>query len=194
MEIRNDFGVSAGAAETYELLVDLERVARCIPGGEVGAPDDHGGHAAAITVKLGPMRLAYKGTVAIDERDESGRGAVLSARMRDARSQGTAKATMQMAVREAGSGAMVETATELQLTGRAAQMGSGMVDDVAARLVEDMAACIGETLGATDDAASGADPTNPPQAKPVQGIRLMLRVLLDRIKMSFKRKGGKSDA
>lgn len=207
MDIRNDFGVPAAAAETYALLVDLERVARCIPGGEVGSPDAGGTHPAEITVKLGPMRLSYKGTVAIEERDEAVRGATLRADMREQRGQGSAKARMKMAVREHDSGSRVETATELRLTGRAAQMGRGMVNDVAARLVQDMAACINSTLGAADPrapvaghgadatgAASGAAAADPPRAEPVRGIRLILRVLLDRIKMRFKRQGGKSDA
>ncbi|MGH2990108.1 MAG: SRPBCC domain-containing protein, partial [Solirubrobacterales bacterium] len=75
MRIENDFEVPAAPAETYALLVDLERVATCIPGGEVGAREDDGSYPATIAVKLGPMRMTYAGKVRIDEREAAARRA-----------------------------------------------------------------------------------------------------------------------
>jgi uncharacterized protein len=151
MRIEQDFEVPAAAPETYALLIDLERVAACIPGGEVGPREDDGAHAARITVKVGPMRMNYGGKVRIDEHDDDARRAVLSTDVREQRGQGTAKAKMTMAVEPSGSGSRVETVTDVRLTGRAAQMGRGVVDDVAARLVAEMAACIAARLGPADD-------------------------------------------
>lgn len=200
MKIEKDFEVPAGEGETYDLLVDLKRVASCIPGGELGSPGDDGSHPATIAVRLGPMRMSYRGTVRLEERDETARRAVLFADVREQRGQGTAKAKMTMAVSAAGSGSRVATVTDVKLTGRAAQMGRGVVDDVAARLVADMAECIvarlarqkgGESAtggGAVDDRVSDA----PERARPVSGIRLMLRVLWARLKRvsSRGRRGG----
>ncbi|MGH2963630.1 MAG: aldehyde dehydrogenase family protein, partial [Solirubrobacterales bacterium] len=137
MRIENDFEVPAAPSETYALLVDLERIAPCIPGGEVGPREDDGAHPATIAVKLGPMRMTYRGEVRIEERDAAAHRAVLAADVREQRGQGTARATMTMAVAAAAAGSLVETVTDLKLTGRAAQMGRGVVDDVAARLVAD---------------------------------------------------------
>lgn len=211
MRIEQDFEVPAAVPETYALLVDLERVAACIPGSEVGPRDDDGSHPASIAVKLGPMRMNYRGTVRIDEQDEAARRAVLVADVREQRGQGSARATMTMAVGTSGSGSRVETVTDVKLTGRAAQMGRGIVDDVAARLVAEMATCIaarlapaeggGEAGGPGGSAAGGAGAsaaagggTAAQPAKPISGIRLMLRVLWARLKRAFGRGGGETNA
>lgn len=199
MKVEKDFEVPAGEAETYELLVDLERVASCIPGGEVGSPADDGSYPATIAVKLGPMRMSYRGTVRLEERDEAARRAVLFADVREQRGQGTAKARMTMAVTAIDIGVRVATVTDVKLTGRAAQMGRGVVDDVAARLVADMADCIAARLappgGEGAGGAAGTDGGPAPQqgAKPIGGIRLMLRVLRARLERIFGR-GGERDA
>jgi carbon monoxide dehydrogenase subunit G len=206
MRIVNEFEVPAAPPDTYELLVDLERVASCIPGGEVGARGDDGSHPASIAVALGPMRMKYRGTVRIEERDDAARRAVLVADVREQRGQGTAKASMTMAVSKdgagAGSGSLVATITDVKLTGRAAQMGRGVVDDVAARLVAEMAACITARFErpAGDDASGGAGQSDgdggPPQerTKPIGGFRLMMRVFWERLKRVFRREGGESNA
>ena len=205
MRIENDFEVPASPADTYGLLVDLERVGPCIPGGEVGPPADDGSHAATIAIKLGPMRMNYQGKVRIDERDDERRRAILVADVREQRGQGTAKAKMTMAVEVADGGASrVETVTDVKLTGRAVQMGRGVVDDVAARLVEEMAQCIAARLGPAEagggsaPAPAGNGPVSrpavarPDAAKPIGGLRLMARVLWERLKRAFRREGGET--
>ena len=200
MRIERDFDVPVAPADAFALLVDLERVGPCIPGGEVGAPDDDGTYPASIAVALGPMRMTYKGTVRIAERDDGARRAVLAAEMREQRGQGTAKATMTMSVAEAnedGGGAQVSTVTELKLTGRAAQMGRGVVDDVAARLVGELAECIAAKAGSGEGGGAGEDDGGDralAPAKPISGARLMLRVLWERIKRVFRRRGDESNA
>jgi uncharacterized protein len=155
LRIEQDFEVPAAASETYALLIDLERVAACIPGSEVGPAEDDGSHPASIAIKVGPMRMNYRGNVRIDEHDDAARRAVLATDLREQRGQGTATAKMTMAVAESGSGSRVETVTDVRLTGRAAQMGRGVVDDVAARLVAEMAACLGSRLGPGEGGEAG---------------------------------------
>jgi uncharacterized protein len=150
LRVEQNFEVPAAAPETYALLVDLERVAACIPGGEVGAREEDGSHPATIAVRVGPMRMTYRGKVRIDQQDDAARRAVLAADMREQRGQGLASGAMTMAVAARGSGSLVETVTDVRLTGRAAQMGRGVVDDVAARLVAEMAACIASRLGSAE--------------------------------------------
>ncbi|MGH2990524.1 MAG: SRPBCC family protein [Solirubrobacterales bacterium] len=210
MRIENDFEVPAAPSETYALLVDLERIAPCIPGGEVGPREDDGAHPATIAVKLGPMRMTYRGEVRIEERDAAAHRAVLAADVREQRGQGTARATMTMAVAAAGSGSLVETVTDLKLTGRAAQMGRGVVDDVARRLVAEMAECIAARFvaaagpdepnsgpmpaGGTRAAGAGAGSRPDQPAKPISGLRLMARVLWERLKRAFRRRSEQGEA
>jgi uncharacterized protein len=196
MRIEQDFNVPAAPPDTYELLVDLERVAPCIPGGEVGPRGDDGSHPASIAVRLGPMRMNYRGRVRVEDRDDAARRAVLAADLREQRGQGTAKATMTMAVAASDSGARVESVTDVSLTGRAGQMGRGVVDDVAARLVAEMAACIAARF-APPEGGAGADGEvigSPERAKPISGVRLMARVLWERLKRAFRDRGGDTHA
>jgi uncharacterized protein len=196
MRIERDFEVPAAPPDAYELLVDLERVGSCIPGGEVGKLEDDGSHPASIAVALGPMRMNYRGKVRIEERDDAAHRAVLHADVREQRGQGTAKARMTMDVSAAGTASLVATVTDVKLTGRAAQMGRGVVDDVAARLVAEMAACIAarfEPPGG-DDGSDGGGGEPPERAEPIKGFRLMIRVLWERLKRIFQRREGESNA
>jgi hypothetical protein len=136
------------------------------------------------------MRFNYRGTVRLEDRIEGERKATLTAKVREARGQGSAKARMEMTVEEEDNGAGVRTRTEVQLTGRAASMGRGVIDDVASRMVEDMAECITKRLGA-QSAPAGApqeSPAEPAAAAPVGGLRLIARVLWTRLKRLFRRR------
>lgn len=187
MKIEQQFEVPATPADTYALLIDVERVAPCIPGGEVGPVEPDGSHKASIAVRLGPMRMTYKGTVRIAESDDAAHRAVLAADVREQRGQGTAKATMRMAVEAGRAGSVVATETDVRLTGRAAQMGRGVVEDVAGKLVEDLSRCVAQRFEAPGTEGGAQVPPEP--AKPVAGFRLMVRVLWERIKRIFKPKG-----
>ena len=178
IEIANDFCVPAPPGAVYDFLVDLERVGGCIPGGEVGPAEQDGTHPAQIAVKLGPMRFSYRGSVSLIETDEAGRRATLRATLREARGQGSAQAGMEMSVEPEDNGARVLTRTEVELTGRAAQMGRGVIDDVAKRVVSDMAACVTQRLAAVEpgDAPVAASPQEP-----VRGFSLIVRVLRERL-------------
>lgn len=186
MEIEQSFTVPASPATVYDALVDLERVGPCIPGATVGPAGEDGAHPARIAIRLGPMRMTYEGTVRIVERDEPARRAVLSADVREARGQGTARARMEMRVAQDGAGATVTSTTAVDLTGRAAQMGRGIIDDVAARLVGDMAANLAAMLLAEPPAEPAAEP-EPPPAPTLRGGSLLLRALWDRIARLFRR-------
>lgn len=182
MRVQQRFEVPASCEETYRLLIDLERVAACIPGGQVGPRSDDGAHPASIAIKLGPMRMTYAGNVRLLEAEEAALRAVLEADVREQRGQGSAKARMEMAVSRSGAGALVDTTTEVNLTGRAAQMGQGVIEEVAGRLVADMASCIAAQLAP----APGEQPAPAAaETKPINGVWLMLRALWERVKRAF---------
>jgi carbon monoxide dehydrogenase subunit G len=192
IEIANEFRVPADPAAVYVYLLQLEQVGGCIPGGKIGPAGDDGKHPAEVVVKLGPMRFTYRGTVRLADREEANRSATLTADVREARGQGTAKARMEMRVEGEDNGTRVLTRTEVELTGRAASMGRGVIDDVAARMVDDMAACVTQRIGAhgPSPAAPGAASfaAAPAPAAPVSGLRLMARVLWARLNRLFKRR------
>jgi carbon monoxide dehydrogenase subunit G len=146
MVIENEFVVDAAPDDVYALLVDVERVAPCIPGAEVLGRRDDGAYDAKATVKLGPMSLTYKGTAEIAEADPEARKAVLRAKGADQKGQGTAQALMSMQVEPEGAGSRVKMSSDILVSGRVAQMGRGIMQDVATRMIGEMAKALEATL------------------------------------------------
>jgi carbon monoxide dehydrogenase subunit G len=193
MRIENAFEVDAPSSEVYALMLDPARVAPCIPGAEVVGQREDGGYDAKVTVKVGPMKMSYAGVVAIVEHDDDARTAAMRARGSEARGQGNVDATMHMAVADRdGGGSHVDVSTEMQVTGRVAQMGQGIMQDVAVRMIGEMARNMEALLAsapaaAAPNGAAPASPQQPPQAKPIKGISLILGVLGARIRRLFTR-------
>lgn len=195
MRIESDFSISRPPAEAYALLLDLERVAPCFPGAQLGAEREDGAREVTVTVRLGPMRLSYAGDVRIAERDEAALRAVLQGNAREVRGAGSASANIAMRVEPEGAGSRVVAEADIDLSGRAAQMGKGIIEDVARRLVGEMAGCLEASLaapspaGADDAPANGAapPPPPPPAAAPLDGGKLMAVVARDRMRDPFVR-------
>jgi uncharacterized protein len=137
--IENEFDVAAKPAQVYELMLDPERVATCLPGAEVTSKNDDGSYNAQATVKLGPVKMTYKGTVAVIESDAEARTASMLAKGSETRGQGTAQATLNMAVTDHEGGSHVTVSADMLITGRVAQMGRGVMQDVARRMIGQMA-------------------------------------------------------
>src|SRR3954447_8866468 len=102
MKFENTFAVDAPIDEVYAALLDVERVAPCVPGAEVLDQTGDDAYQVAIKVKVGPISMTYKGNVEIVERDEANHRAVMRARARETRGQGTADARVTMALAEQG--------------------------------------------------------------------------------------------
>ena len=187
MEIASSFVLPSPPDEACRALLDIERVGPCVPGGELGPRESDGTYPAKLTVKLGPMRLVYTGLLRVAEHEERIRRAVLRATAHAAGGQGTVDATMTMLVTPNGTGSHVAVQTELALTGRAAKLGRGIVDDVARRVVADMAACMERELADAPREASAPEPTEAGRPSPSL-VTLLARVLLERLR-NFGRKG-----
>lgn len=157
MEINSEFELPLAPDAAYELLLDLERVAPCMPGAVLGAERDDGARELSVAVRLGPMKFNYGGTVRVAESDGSARRATLVGEAQEKRGQGSAKATITTTVTPASDGtAKVESLAVFELTGRAAQTGRGIVEDVARRMVNDMATCLAAKSVAEN---GGSDPS-----------------------------------
>jgi carbon monoxide dehydrogenase subunit G len=187
MQITNEFKVDLPASRVYPLLLDFDEVVPCVPGATLGETREDGARAVKVTVKLGPIRAIYDGTVQISEQEEAVRRAVLVASARELRGQGSARAVVSMGVHEDDTGSsVVSTVAEVDLTGRAAQMGSGIVGDVASRMMQDMARCLSARFAAPQPGlAAGPEPEG---ATTVSAGRMVLSVLLRRLARLFRRR------
>jgi uncharacterized protein len=193
MEIESGFSVPAAPEAAFRFLLDLERVAPCIPGGTLGAPNAEGVYPATVTVRLGPMKLSYDGTIEVADSDTAARTATLSAKARETRGNGTVQSTISMRIVPDGDGSAVAVRTQMELTGRAASMGRGIVEDVAKRLVGEMAACLAARISAAVEGTSTSAPeaipqaaptaptASPPVAKPVSALALLGHLLRVRL-------------
>jgi uncharacterized protein len=155
MKLTNEFTVPASLDEAFAVLLDVERVAPCLPGASLqGASGD--AFDGTMTIKLGPVTSRFEGTVRIVESDGDAHRAVLRAQARDARGAGTAAATITTAMRQEADGTRVRVETDLQVSGPAAQFGRGVMQDVSGKLMRRFAECLAEEMRADGSAAVGA--------------------------------------
>jgi carbon monoxide dehydrogenase subunit G len=160
MRFENEFAVPAAIDEVWNALLDVERVAPCMPGAEVLERVGDDAYKVGVTVKVGPISMTYRGEVQIVERDEQARRATMRVKAKEARGQGTADARAHMTLAEQSNGTDVTIETEVQLSGKVAQMGQGVIADVSAKLVETFAENLAAMLAAGDAAGgSGGVPT-----------------------------------
>jgi carbon monoxide dehydrogenase subunit G len=156
MRLENAFTVPAPVERAWAALLDVERVAPCLPGAALEGGDGTE-FSGSMTVRLGPVTSRYRGTVRIEHADAAARHAVLRAQARDARA-GTASATISTWLAPAGDGTHVRVATEIQVGGPAAQFGRGVMQDVSEKLMRRFADCLAEELGGEGAVAEAAGP------------------------------------
>ena len=166
MKLEQSFTVAAPAERVWRALIDVERVAPCLPGAQITGHDGEGTYQGTFSVRIGPTTAAYNGTLKMESLDEAAHTAVMSARGTDKRGQGGASATIRSVVRDDGGGSTaVDVVTDFTITGRLARFGrGGMIEDVSKRLLRDFAACLEATVGqepappAAQPSAAGAAP------------------------------------
>jgi carbon monoxide dehydrogenase subunit G len=191
MKLEHQFTVDAPLERVWETLIDVQRVAPCLPGAEITEATDDGSYHGTFSVRLGPTTAAYRGQLSMEEVDAATHRAVMRASGQDKRGQGSANATIVSTMREEGGRTTVEVETDFTLTGRLARFGrGGMIEDVSNRLLRDFSDCLQNKIEASEP-APGA-PTaeaapQPPAAKPVGGFSLFFRAMIDRIRRAFRR-------
>src|SRR4051794_22266556 len=198
MKLEQAFDVKAPVETVWETLIDVERVAPCLPGAEITGSSD-GVYQGNFQVKIGPTTAAYRGQLEMESLDEASRIATMKARGQDKRGQGSANATIVSKLSETPDGTHVEVVTDFTITGTLARFGrGGMMQDIANRLLRDFAACLEKRVGAGEEPAAPEAPAaavgpaaaqpEPEGAAPVKGISLFFSVLWERIKRLFSRK------
>ena len=202
MEFDNSFEVPVPVDEAWRILMDIERIAPCVPGAELTEVVDTDTYKGKISVKLGPVALTFNGQTTFEEIDEANRSAKLKAQGTDAKGRGGAHANVNFSMEPSDKGSRVNIHTNLQLSGAVAQYGRGvgMVADLAQQIIGQFAdnleknviapqaATAAPTAEKTDDdapAESAPPPPPPQQAAPVQVGGMGLKVLWNAIKRLF---------
>src|ERR671914_1400392 len=139
MRFENRFVVAAPLEQVWDAVLDVERVAPTVPGATVLERTGDNAYRVAIKIRVGPMSMTYRGQVEITERDDSAHRAVMKARAKESRGQGTADADVTMVLAGANGRTSATVTTEVELSGKVATMGQGVLQDVSGRLVETFA-------------------------------------------------------
>jgi carbon monoxide dehydrogenase subunit G len=166
MKLVNEFTVAAPIEETWTTLLDVERVASCLPGASIEPVGEDGVYRGRMRIKAGPVSMAYGGTVRLAEVDADAHVALFEARAKETRGTGTAAARIRNSLEPTAEGTHVQVETDLDITGRAAQFGRGMMEDVASKMLGQFSGRLEElVLAGPEAAAAGAN--GGPSAGPV---------------------------
>lgn len=188
MLIENEFRATAPVEELWAFLLDVERIAPCMPGAELTETVDDRMWKGKVSMKFGPVAMAFAGTVVMQERDDAAHRVVLSAKGMEQKGKGAANASVTSWVEPAGEGAsVVKMRADISLTGAVAQLSRGLLPEISKKLTQQFADCLEQTLASNVPAAAplpvedatmeAAEPPHPVMAKPVGGIGLGLSAI-----------------
>ena len=147
MKLENRFTVPVPVEEAWKVLLDVERIAPCMPGATLTSVDGDR-FEGTVKVKVGPINLTYGGKASFVSKDEASHVVVIDGSGKETRGTGTAKALITCRLIGRGDSTEVEVDTDLNVTGKPAQFGRGVLADVSGKLVDRFAACLSEEIGA----------------------------------------------
>jgi carbon monoxide dehydrogenase subunit G len=167
MELEHSFTVPVPEDQAWDVLLDVERVAPCMPGATLDSVDGDE-IKGKIKVKLGPVSMTYAGTARFTERDRDAGVVTLEASGKETRGAGTASATVRSELHGEGGQTAVTVHTSLNVTGRPAQFGRGVMADVSAKLIGIFAKNLADMLATGNGAAP--EPAAPEPAVPETAV------------------------
>jgi carbon monoxide dehydrogenase subunit G len=166
MKLEHEFTVPATLDEAWAVLLDVEKVAPCMPGATLTSVDGDD-FTGTVKVKVGPIQVTYKGQAKFVDKDDAAHRVVIEASGKEARGSGTAAATVTANLRADGDKTVAHVVTDLNITGRPAQFGRGVMADVGAKLIGQFADCLADELGGGGaPAGGGADSAGSTVAAP----------------------------
>ncbi|WP_329244974.1 SRPBCC family protein [Actinoallomurus sp. NBC_01490] len=160
MRLENAFEVPVSVKEAWDILLDVPRIAPCLPGTVLDGQDGDA-YAGRVKIKIGSITASYTGTATVTVTDEAAHTARITASGKEQRGAGRASAEVEMRLVPLDDGTRVEVATELSITGKAAQFGRGILADVSSRLIDQFAANLAKEI-----TAPANEPTEAPPAEP----------------------------
>ena len=182
MLIENEFEVAAPVEQVWQHMLDVPRIAPCMPGAELTEVMSDGTYKGRVTTKMGPVSLRFSGTAKIVERDDAAKRFVVQASGSEEKGKGQANMSVTTTLAPSGRGTRVKVAQDLQLSGAAAQYGRGMVADVSSVLMRSFADCLEADIGrASRGEAPGAS------GAPVKGFSVGFQAMVMAIKRFFRR-------
>lgn len=164
MQLTNSFTVPAEPARAWAILLDVPRIAPCMPGAELTEVVDDHTYKGNAKVRVGPVSLAFAGTAQITDIDEAAHKAHVVASGSDAKGRGGAQADVDFTMTAEGNATRVDIVTELTLSGSVAQYGraAGLIEEIARQIVDQFAANLAELVAAEGGApAAPAEPNAP---------------------------------
>jgi len=165
MKLEHEFRVGVPVDEAWATLLDIERIAPCMPGAQLQEVDGDE-YRGIVKVKVGPITAQYKGVARLTETDRPGGRLVITAEGRDTRGQGNASATITAHLSADGDATQVSVDTDLNVTGKVAQFGRGVMADVSAKLLGQFVDCLSTNILASTPEGPGSDPATPAAADP----------------------------
>lgn len=195
MEIKNSFEIPLPPDDAWTVLMDIPRIAPCMPGAELTGETPDGGYEGKVSVKLGPVALSFKGVAHFIERDAAAKRAQLKGQGADQKGRGGASGLVTFQLSPNGAGTRADITTEVTLSGPVAQYGrgAGVIQGVATQLCNQFAENLRASIGAPAPAASpgglaaGAVPVAAPTAKPIGGFSLIFTVLWHSLRRLWSR-------
>jgi len=160
MQITDEFRVDVPVDQAWSVLRDVERIAPCMPGAQLQEVEGDE-YRGIVKVKVGPITAQYKGVARIVEEDDAAHKMVIRAEGRDTRGQGNAAATVTATLAADGDATVVGIDTELQVTGKVAQFGRGVMADVSSKLLGQFVTCLHDNV-LSGDASSPMDASAAP--------------------------------
>jgi carbon monoxide dehydrogenase subunit G len=201
MELQNSFTVAADLDTAWQVLLDVPRIAPCMPGAELTEALDDRHFKGNAKLRVGPVALTFAGEAELTEVDDAAHTAKVSAQGNDTKGRGAARADVTFALVADGGNTRVDITTDLNLTGSVAQYGraAGLIDAIAGQIIADFAKNLEAQMGSEPAAAPVAEPAGaaaeaapPAPAAPadnaISGISLFFRAVWSIIRGWFARK------
>ncbi len=163
MKLSNTFDIDRPAADVFDIFLDIERVATCMPGSRLTGQVDEDTYEGEVKIKVGPMTVAYAGQATFVDIDKDARQLTLRAKGRETRGAGGADAMIVAQLHERGGGTRVVIDTDLSIRGKVAQFGRGAIGEVAGGLMQQFAHNVEALLSGQASTAPPADGAASPQ-------------------------------
>lgn len=159
MELEHEFTIPVPVDRAWPVLLDVERVAPCMPGATLDSVegDEFSGR---LKVKVGPITVTYKGDARITEKNADDHAVTMEASGKEARGTGTAAATVNAQLYDEGDNTRVTVKTNFNVTGKPAQFGRGVLNDVGGKLIDRFADRLAEQLSGGDGASPNGQAAN----------------------------------
>jgi len=189
MEFDNTLEVPLPPDEAWKVLLDIQRIAACIPGAELTEVVDAQTYKGRVAVRIGPVAMSLTGQARLDVIDSANRKARVKAQGADPKGRGSADSVIDFRLEPAGTGTRVLIHSDVKLAGSIAQYGrgSGMIESVASQLIAQFGSALKTQIEQSRSQPAASVEVAPAPAKPVSGLALIARALWDSIVRLFRK-------